>query len=392
MANANSVMQKFQESGNKALVFLFLSVILCNFVSALMINEIMYDLNGSDTKREWIEIYNNESNINLSGWKFYEAETNHGLTLINGSWIIENNSYAVIADNVDFFLIDNPEFNGTLFDSSFSLSNSGEILSLKNSSLVIVDSIFYNSSWGANGTGESLQFFNDNWCAEIPTPGAMNNCSQQDQIQENQTDQSSNQSTDQLDNSDDLSNNENEISSGSNENKMIYNINYPSIVYVEENFSVEVEAKNEQNHSQTIEAWSYVYDGSSCLSCSDNESRESNKQKIEIDSNDTETILLNNSVKKDIESGEYKLKIKILKEGLKTPKEFTFNISVINSNTTISSNKEESQTITSNAISNLQNITLANYESKSERNKQLALYLLIFFLLMIIIKKEGFLS
>ena len=153
-----------------------------------------------------------------------------------------------------------------------------------------------------------------------------------------------------------------------------------------------LEAKNEQNHSQTIEAWSYVYYGSSCLSCSDNESRESNKQKIEIDSNDTETILLENSVKKDIENGDYKLKIKILKEGLKTPKEFTFNITVINSNAIISSNKEEGQIITSNAISNLQNITLANYESKSERNKQLALYLLIFFLLMIIIKKEGFLS
>jgi len=169
------------------LLFVILLFILATNTKALRINEIMYDLPGSDSGREWIEIYNNESqSINLTGWKFYENNANHALNLINGTWILENYSFAVIADNSDLFLQDNPSFNGTLFDSAFSLSNSNEIIAIKNSSLDFMDNVTYFSSFGASGDGNSLQF-NVTWIAANPTPGFENNFSSNFTYSENET-------------------------------------------------------------------------------------------------------------------------------------------------------------------------------------------------------------
>ena len=158
-----------------ALVFIF----SLNFVSAIKISEIMYNLPGNDAGREWIEIYNNEIQaINLSGWKFYDTG-NHNLNLINGSWIFNSGDYAIIADNSNTFLNENPTFNGNIFDSSFSLGNSNATIALKNNSLVIVESMTYFSNWGAAENNNSLQLINGEWCEGLPTPGRENNCNEQ---------------------------------------------------------------------------------------------------------------------------------------------------------------------------------------------------------------------
>jgi hypothetical protein len=152
-------------------------IFLLSFVSAnVIINEIMYDLNDSDTNREWVELYNNDSSsINISGWKFYEASTKHTLTLIGGSFNLEPWSYALIIQDIDVFIIDNPNATGNIFDATFSLSNSGEELSLWNGTNYI-SNLTYNTTYGANGDGKSLQFYNNSWCACAPTPGKENNC------------------------------------------------------------------------------------------------------------------------------------------------------------------------------------------------------------------------
>ena len=135
----------------------------------------MYNPSGADSEHEWVEIYNNNSfAINTSGWKFYEAETNHGLTLINGSYLIQQNQYAIIADNSDIFLEDYPDFNSTLFDSSFSLSNTGETIAIKNSSLDIINEITYNNSIGGDNNGNSISLINNSWQESTPTPGQKN--------------------------------------------------------------------------------------------------------------------------------------------------------------------------------------------------------------------------
>ncbi|PIT88955.1 MAG: hypothetical protein COU27_02920, partial [Candidatus Levybacteria bacterium CG10_big_fil_rev_8_21_14_0_10_36_7] len=48
---------------------------------------------------EWVEVYNagNEA-VDLSGWKFFEAQVNHGITLYSGSSVLEAGEYAVIAN------------------------------------------------------------------------------------------------------------------------------------------------------------------------------------------------------------------------------------------------------------------------------------------------------
>ena len=144
------------------------------------INEIMYDLKtGSDDGREWVEIYNNNNfPVDLSSFRFFEADTNHKIKLIQGNANIPAQGYALIVSNPVKFKIDWPNFFGTIFDSSFSLNNNGEVLMLKDKNLNIVDQYTYQSSFGGAGDGNSLQKINQGgntvWQGAPPTPGVEN--------------------------------------------------------------------------------------------------------------------------------------------------------------------------------------------------------------------------
>lgn len=143
--------------------------------ASLIINEIAYDLEGSDTDREWVEIFNDQNvAVDLTGWKFYEADTNHGLKVRRGSGTIEPGGFAVIADNADTFLTEHVNFTGNLFDSSFSLSNTGEIIALKNEAGDVIDTISYSKDSGAAGDGNTLQKNPGGWIAATPSPGMVN--------------------------------------------------------------------------------------------------------------------------------------------------------------------------------------------------------------------------
>ncbi len=138
------------------------------------INEIMYNPEGTDTNREWIEILNTAStSVDISEWRLFENDTAHRLNLISGNFVLQPGEFAIIADDGDQFKIDYPFFSGNLFDSSFSLNNEGEVISLKNGDLKI-DEISYSPSGGADGNGKSLQKFSDNWEESLPTPGKEN--------------------------------------------------------------------------------------------------------------------------------------------------------------------------------------------------------------------------
>lgn len=140
--------------------------------AAVLITEIMYDLSGTDTGREWVEITNTGSSpVDVSGYKFFEANTNHTLTLISGNGTIQSGSSIVIADDPTKFKLDWPSFSGTLFDSSFSLSNTGESLAIKDGALAIVNSVTYDPSTGAAGDGTTLQWNGSIFAPATPTPG-----------------------------------------------------------------------------------------------------------------------------------------------------------------------------------------------------------------------------
>ena len=141
--------------------------------ASVFFSEIMYDLSGSDDGREWVEVHNDGSgSVDISAYKFYEGNTNHSLPAYQGNGTITPGGYAIIADDPVKFLSDNSGFTGTILDSSFSLSNSGETLTLRDSSLVDLDVVTYTNTGGAAGDGNSLQKSGSSWVAAPATPGA----------------------------------------------------------------------------------------------------------------------------------------------------------------------------------------------------------------------------
>lgn len=142
---------------------------------AVYFSEIMYDPQGSDTSREWVEVYNDTTSaVDFTSWKFFESGTNHGITSYSGGSNLQASGYAVIADNPIKFLEDNPSYQGVLYDSSFSLSNSGEQLILKNASGVAIDTVTYSTSLGGNDDGSTLSKIDGSWVRGSATPGNTN--------------------------------------------------------------------------------------------------------------------------------------------------------------------------------------------------------------------------
>lgn len=157
------------------LIVLFIFFSQFHVAHALEITEIMYDAEGTDTDREWIEIYNDgSSSVDVSTFKLFEANTNHGLTTVQGDKNLASGAYAVIVQDKEKFKIDWPSYTGPIFDSAFSLSNDGENIALKDANLNIVSEINYVSSMGANGDGKSLQKISSTWQSVLPSPGQAN--------------------------------------------------------------------------------------------------------------------------------------------------------------------------------------------------------------------------
>jgi len=123
----------------------------------IKISEIMYDPQGSDTKREWIEVFNSGAqNIDLSTYFLFENNVHHKLTAQTSS-ILTPGTFAIIADSIPEVLADFSGYSGLMFDSAFSLNNTGESISISNPQKEILDTFIYSSDMGANNTGQSLQ-------------------------------------------------------------------------------------------------------------------------------------------------------------------------------------------------------------------------------------------
>jgi hypothetical protein len=123
---------------------IFFLIVICSFVNGeVLVSEIMYNPQGSDSGNEWIEIYNsgNES-INLTGWVLYENEIDHELTFPTEEYkILRGKEYMLIVQS-SFYKI-HSNFSKKFVISSFSLKNKGEVISIKNSSLGIIEEFQY---------------------------------------------------------------------------------------------------------------------------------------------------------------------------------------------------------------------------------------------------------
>ncbi len=139
----------------------------------LAITEVMFDVPGTDTGREWIEVQNvGAETLVLSEWKLYEAEVNHGLTT-DGSDALAPGSFAIIADDPAKFRVDWPAYSGLVMNSAFSLNNAGESLALRccGKDATDRDTVSYTGDSGA-GDGNSLHRNGSSWTLGAPTPGS----------------------------------------------------------------------------------------------------------------------------------------------------------------------------------------------------------------------------
>jgi hypothetical protein len=209
-------------------LYLFLVLILSPQIifAQIKINEIMYDLDGTDSGREWVEFYNTGDSVDLSEYRFLENNVNHTLKVYEYSGNPENTTniksgeYSIISDNPGKFLIDYPEYSGILLDSAFSLSNQGENIAIVDSENNIIHSVNYSPEWGAKGTGGTLQLkegSNDNYIPATPTPGYVNSNVIETEPDEDETDSDSSQNNSSSD-----TNNNTSDSSHSNQNPLTF--------------------------------------------------------------------------------------------------------------------------------------------------------------------------
>ncbi len=177
-------------------IFAYLIVILVliyptQVFASVIISEIMYAPNEG-VAYEWFEIFNNGADeVNIEDWRFNDG-SNHIFSKPpknggQGSLTIMSGSYVIIAKEADTFLSTNSSFTSTVIDGSFSLTDSGDILSLIDSDGVVVDSVSYDENAGAKKNELSLQLSDGVWAPSTPTPGTGSlSVSQSEQQEDNQ--------------------------------------------------------------------------------------------------------------------------------------------------------------------------------------------------------------
>ena len=173
------------------ILLFFLTMALPVFAHAqVVINEIMYNPAGSDSGREWVELYNaGASDVTVVGgtvhgsWRIADS-SNHTLTdpsggVGRGSLIIPAGGYLIVASDPTEFI--SGEYAGGLYSvvkSSIALNNTGSTVSLIDGTGTTIDSVSYTNTQGASDDGSSLQRQSDgSWIAALPTPGASNSLS-----------------------------------------------------------------------------------------------------------------------------------------------------------------------------------------------------------------------
>ncbi|OHA08248.1 MAG: hypothetical protein A3B37_03160 [Candidatus Sungbacteria bacterium RIFCSPLOWO2_01_FULL_59_16] len=135
----------------------------------------MYDPDGTDTGREWVEVYNDGvASVDLTGVSLVEGGTRHKIaSYLGGASTIASGAHAIVADRPELFLADYPGVS-PVFDSAFSLSNTGETLALSESAeSPDVDSVSWPAEAAATG-GKSWQRSGEAWVTALATPGTEN--------------------------------------------------------------------------------------------------------------------------------------------------------------------------------------------------------------------------
>ncbi len=153
-------------------------------VGTILISEVYYDTTGTDSVEEYVELYNTGTvSIDISGWTLTD---NYSSFTIPANTIVEGQSTVIVAADAAGF---NALFGFTpdVSGSSLALSNSGDEVTLKNTSAAEIDFVAwenYVSGWSVYAnTSNSIERNPVNidtdtvsdWLSNVtPTPGSIN--------------------------------------------------------------------------------------------------------------------------------------------------------------------------------------------------------------------------
>lgn len=150
---------------------LLFGLLFLDFVTPIKINEIMYNPEGNDNNKEFIEIFYEEY-IDLTNYLIADDSSNDTLVLLN----YFNSSYALIVEKRFNYSNINASVYSVGATIGNNLGNSGDIISLYDSNNTLIASVTYDNTY-ANGNGYSLEFYDGKWYESIVvngTPGKAN--------------------------------------------------------------------------------------------------------------------------------------------------------------------------------------------------------------------------
>jgi len=158
-----------------------------NLINKVLINEINYNASEEVATGDWVELYNNGNEQDLTNWVFKDDDDEHIFSFPIGT-ILEADEYLVLTRDSVRFTTQFPNVTNFIGNFDFGLSSKGEFLRLYDSTGTLIDSVFYLPTFpwpsAANGTGPSLELISpdsdntlpENWTtfSSNGTPGSAN--------------------------------------------------------------------------------------------------------------------------------------------------------------------------------------------------------------------------
>ena len=149
----------------KILIVILILLIIPQSYAFLEITEIMYNPEGSDNNKEYLEIY---TDLNLENYTIKDLYSQDTLTLIKQT----NSSYSLIVEEN----FNHTNINATIYSVGATignnLNNDGDLISIYGPNLL--DAVHYYEQWGASNNGKSLCKINQIWQECTKTPGYSN--------------------------------------------------------------------------------------------------------------------------------------------------------------------------------------------------------------------------
>ncbi len=155
----------------------------------IVINEIMYAPSGGEP--EWVELFNRSSApINIKKWTLSDEVATAVIT--NQDVIVQPNDFVVLSKDSSIFNFHTNIPSQVIVFSLPILNNTGDAVVLKDSLGIIIDSLYYLSSWGGRSGGRSLERISteqpgtnqNNWGTSVnpakSTPGYINSLTPKD--------------------------------------------------------------------------------------------------------------------------------------------------------------------------------------------------------------------